>query len=457
MALGPLPADEGDACWLPALTIQGECQRPEVVVLRSGELVEVGFCLGPLDAVDLTAKVPDVRPTDVANLHITLEGGCPSFLLGVGEDRTLDVDTGDEALGILYELLTDTRLVDGNAAWLDCVDERLHVVELFVVRVLRRLAEQDLAVPVVRSFNHREHGLVPVTSKVDANAHVAGTLVVRVPLLEDRQLAVRRVDDEVPSVVGCGLVRERGLVLGLEPDEVPTEAVVDDAQLVGAVLKDPSLGALVHGRCQCEGFLVPLRLHHCGALPPRHCVATVLRVRLLVRRNVVEQTALAERRADDGQPRVASRDGWHSSAVQLDGIADVRELIEVDVLATTTNSRRGGLADDAGRDGRTVERDFVVGVRPENRLEHRVRLHEGVGNAVVQVGGNLNLVGGFLLVDGNDVRLVGWLRYRVEGCLSGEDGRETNLPGLVDNAENRPVVEIPNLIRFEPEGLAVQL
>jgi hypothetical protein len=54
---------------------------------------------------------------------------------------------------------------------------------------------------------------------------------------------------------------------------------------------------------------------------------------------------------------------------------------------------------------------------------------------VIQVSSNSNLVGGFLLVDRDDVGLVGW-RYRsLLDNLATDDRREADLPRLIYNPE----------------------
>ena len=73
---------------------------------------------------------------------------------------------------------------------------------------------------------------------------------------------------------------------------------------------------------------------------------------------------------------------------------------------------------------------------------------EGVGDGVVEISSNLNLVRCFLLVDGYDVRLV---RIADCGCMSDfsrQDRGETNLSALVDDTKERTVVKVADLIRF---------
>lgn len=103
-----------------------------------------------------------------------------------------------------------------------------------------------------------------------------------------------------------------------------------------------------------------------------------------------------------------------------------------------------------------MEGEFGVTVSPEDGLEDRIMLLELIGDGVIEVSRNLNLVRCFLLVDGNDVRLVRITDCRCMGNLSRQDRGEANLSTLVDDPEERRVVKEPDLIRFESEWLAVQ-
>ena len=51
---------------------------------------------------------------------------------------------------------------------------------------------------------------------------------------------------------------------------------------------------------------------------------------------------------------------------------------------------------------------------------------------MVQVSRNLDLVSRLLLVDGDDVGLVGWPDACPMNGLAADDGREANLPRFVD-------------------------
>lgn len=238
-----LLASETDPSSNTTLTVQGENQRPEVVIRLASELVEVSLSLGALDAVDLASQVTDVRPTHLAQLHVPLKSGCPPFLLGIGEDDTLDVRVVENALGILDELLTDTSLVDGDTTGLGLLDKRLKVLELFVVRILSVACEKNPLSAIIKVLDNRKDGLVTLLGEVYPDGDEPNGLVKIVPLLQHREVGVGAVDDEVPCEVSRCFVSERCFVLRLKPNKVATETVIDYVQLVSAVRQHPFLGA----------------------------------------------------------------------------------------------------------------------------------------------------------------------------------------------------------------------
>lgn len=64
-----------------------------------------------------------------------------------------------------------------------------------------------------------------------------------------------------------------------------------------------------------------------------------------------------------------------------------------------------------------MERNLVIGVRPENWLKGRASVLELIGDAVVQRPGDVDLIARLLLIDGDDVSLVVPLCRRLERGL----------------------------------------
>lgn len=164
-------------------------------------------------------------------------------------------------------------------------------------------------------------------------------------------------------------------------------------------------------------------------------MTAVLWVGLLVRSDIVKQSALAERGRDDRQATVSASNSGHRGSVQLYGVPDVRELVKVDILATSANSGRRRLRNNARRVRWAMERDFVVRVRPEGRLEDRVAFLEFVRDRMVQVASNRDFVCGFLLVDRDDVRLIGWRYASLLNDLRPDNSREPDLTRLIYDPE----------------------
>lgn len=69
-------------------------------------------------------------------------------------------------------------------------------------------------------------------------------------------------------------------------------------------------------------------------------MTAVLRVGLLVSHDVVEQSRLPQRRRDNCQTAVTTGNGWHGRSVQLHGVSNMGELVEVDILPTASYGSR---------------------------------------------------------------------------------------------------------------------